>query len=175
MMNEPVLVLNASYEPLSIVSVRRAIVLILTATAEMLERRESLVRSPSLAVPAPSVVRLMRYVRARNPRISGIPSRNRILERDHYTCQYCGQRYGKQSAHLLTLDHVVPRSQGGRSAYDNLVTCCMSCNQRKADRTPEAAGMRLLKKPVSFAVFGHHQLITYHARQRPDWSKYLFL
>jgi 5-methylcytosine-specific restriction endonuclease McrA len=174
-MNEPVLVLNASYEPLSIISVRRAVVLVLTATAEMLERSEHVVRSPSLIVPAPSVVRLMRYVRARNPRISGVPSRQRVLERDHFTCQYCGQRHSKQSSHLLTLDHVTPRSQGGRATYDNLVACCLSCNQRKADRTPESAGMRLLKKPVSFAVFGHHQIITYHARQRPDWAKYLFV
>jgi len=173
-MNEPVLVLNASYEPLTVVPVRRAVVLVLTAAAEMLEHGEGVLRSPSIVVPSPSVVRLKRYIRARGPRVNGEPSRQRVLQRDRYTCQYCGRRYSARQAYYLTLDHVVPRAQGGRSIYDNLVACCLACNQRKGNRTPEAAGMRLLKKPVSFGFFGHQQVITYYAQHRPDWAKYLF-
>jgi 5-methylcytosine-specific restriction endonuclease McrA len=141
-MSKQVLVLNASYEPLSLVSVRRAIVLLLREKAEMLEATKSLLRSSNQAVPVPLVIRLVHYVRLPHRKVPA--TRASVMLRDAYTCQYCGAAPGRS---WLTVDHVVPRSRGGAHDWDNLVTACTRCNQKKGSSTPEEAEMPLRRKP----------------------------
>lgn len=164
-LNAPrVLVLNASYEPLHVTSAKRAITLLQYGVAEVLENSSDVVRSPSTEMFIPSVIRLRRYVR--RPRVHPIPfNRRNLLRRDNYTCQYCGQK------HDLTLDHVQPRSRGGRHAWDNVVIACRNCNQRKGDRTPEEAAMPLHVRPhaPSFGFYAQGQF----AEDRSEWRKYL--
>lgn len=138
-----VLVLNASYEPLSVVSVRRAIVLLLKEKAELVEAAEAYLRAEQQAFRVPLVIRLVCYVRI--PMHLSLPlSRRTVISRDHYTCQYCGCQFGRSD---LTLDHVVPRSRGGATAWENVVAACRGCNQRKGNRTPDEAGYALLSVP----------------------------
>ncbi|MFN2203526.1 MAG: HNH endonuclease [Caldilineaceae bacterium] len=142
-MSKQVLVLNASYEPLSLVSVRRAIVLLLHEKAEMVEATQQMLRSCSTAYPVPLVIRLVHYVRLPHRKVPA--TRAAVMLRDAYVCQYCGATPGR---HNLTVDHVFPRSRGGSHDWDNLVTACTRCNQRKGSRTPEEADMSLLRRPV---------------------------
>jgi 5-methylcytosine-specific restriction endonuclease McrA len=138
-----VLVLNATYEPMNVVSVRRAVILLVKEKAEIVEAAEAYLRSERMALPVPLVIRLVYYVRI--PRSFSVPlSRRTVLARDHYTCQYCGAQPGKAG---LTVDHVLPRSLGGETAWENVVTACATCNRRKANRTPEDAGMPLRRQP----------------------------
>jgi 5-methylcytosine-specific restriction endonuclease McrA len=138
-----VLVLNATYEPLNVVSVRRAVLLLVKEKAEIVEAAEAWLRSEQTALRVPLVIRLVYYVRI--PRRFSLPlSRRTVLARDHYTCQYCGAQPGKSK---LTIDHIVPRCQGGETTWENVVTACGLCNRRKGNRTPEEAGMPLQGRP----------------------------
>lgn len=163
-----VLVLNATYEPLSVVSVKRAVVLLLKEKAELLEAAEARLRAEQFSMPVPLVIRMVYYVRI--PRYMVLPlSRRTVLARDQYTCQYCGVAPGRPE---LTIDHVLPRSRGGETEWDNVVTACRSCNQRKGNRTPKEAGMPLDRLPsrprfIALAFLGE-------SRDREVWSKYLF-
>ena len=140
-----VLVLNASYEPLSVVSTRRAVVLLLKDKAQLVEAAEAVLRAERVTLPVPLVIRLVAYVRI--PHRWRLPvTRRGVLARDTYACQYCGRQPGRK---LLTVDHVVPRSQSGPKTWENLVTACSTCNRRKGGRRPEEAGMRLLAEPVA--------------------------
>ncbi len=141
-MSKQVLVLNASYEPLSLVSVRRAVVLLLREKAELLEATQQMLRSHSQAIPVPLVIRLVHYVRLPHRRVPA--TRAAIMLRDAYTCQYCGAMPGRNQ---LTVDHVVPRSRGGAHDWHNLATACKRCNQKKGSLTPEEASMALRRKP----------------------------
>jgi 5-methylcytosine-specific restriction endonuclease McrA len=135
------LVLNASYEPLAVVSVRRAVILVLTEKAVMEHADEDRpIRSPSRQLPTPLVVRLIKFVRV--PYRRKLPwSRRGVLERDRHRCAYCAGR-------ASTIDHLVPVSRGGEErSWLNTVSACVPCNQAKADRTPDEAGMRLLLMP----------------------------
>ena len=135
-----VLVLNAAYEVLGLASVKRSVLLVLSGGAERLSESGRFLHTPSTQIPVPSVIRLKRLVR-RGP--SRVPlNRRNVLRRDRYTCQYCGRQGGE-----LTVDHVLPRSRGGKSTWENLVAACRACNLKKGDRTPEEAGMRLLRSP----------------------------
>ena len=136
-----VLILNASYEPLHVCSVKRAVNLLLQEVVERVEDSSFVLRTPSTLFPVPSVVRLRRYVR-RPQRQRVAFNRRNVFRRDDQRCQYCGRH-----AHDLTLDHVVPRSRGGPTSWENVVACCRACNARKRDRTPEEARMRLLRTP----------------------------
>jgi len=142
------LALNASYEPLTIIPARRAIRLVLDQKAEILERdQERAFRSPRRELPFPTVIRLVRYVH--------VPWRFRrqvtntfLFARDNYQCQYCGRHRGQlKGRQFLTRDHVLPISQGGDNSWQNVVTSCSPCNNRKGNRLPREAGMRLLGKP----------------------------
>lgn len=136
-----VLVLNASYEPLNVTTVRRAHVLVYKGKAEVLEELERPLRSATDTYPWPHVIRLVTYVhvpRAAQRKIS----RRALFARDNWRCVYCGSSGGR-----LTLDHVVPRSRGGGSVWENVVTSCAPCNLRKGDRLPEEAAMRLPAAP----------------------------
>lgn len=167
-MGTRVLVLNASYEPLQLISVRRAVVLLLQEKAELVEATEQQLRARQIAFDVPLVIRLVRYIRI--PRRLKLPcSRRGVFARDRETCQYCGVQPGRAQ---LTMDHVVPRSQGGQTTWDNVVTACRDCNHRKGGRTPEQAGMLLQITPrqpqyVAFALLGE--------LERHDvWRKYAF-
>lgn len=141
-MSKQVLVLNAGYEPLSLVSVRRAIVLLLREKAELLEATQQMLTSAHRSMPIPLVIRLVHYVKLPHRRVPA--TRAAVMLRDAFTCQYCGATPGR--AHL-TVDHIAPRSRGGRHGWENLVTACKRCNQKKGSRTPEEAMMQLIRKP----------------------------
>lgn len=159
-----VLVLNSSYEPLNICSVRRAHVLVHKGKAEVLEEVARPLRSASGAYPWPHVIRLRIYVRV--PRaVQRRISRRALFARDGWRCQYCG------SAGRLTLDHVIPRSRGGHSVWENVVASCAPCNLRKGDRLPEEAEMHphVRPRPPAPALF-----VTLAASHVPErWRPYL--
>ena len=137
---EPVLVLNQNYQPLNICDVRRAVSLMGRGKAESLLTSGHLLRSPSAWHELPAVIRLVYLVK--RPLHRRRLSRREVFMRDGLRCLYCGAR-----ARDLTLDHVMPRSQGGAHSWDNVVSACKSCNHRKAGRTPLQAGMKLLIEP----------------------------
>lgn len=162
-----VLVLNASYEPLHVVSVRRAVVLLLKEKAQIVEAAESVLRSERQSLPRPLVIRLVTYIRI--PRRWRPPvSRRAVLARDAYTCQYCGAQPGRSN---LTVDHVIPRSQGGGKSWENLVAACPPCNRRKGGRRPAEAGMRLIGKPTAprYLVLA----VVESGPAHETWRKYL--
>lgn len=164
-----VLVLNSTYEPINVCTARRAVVLILKGIARAEERHEIFFRSSRTTMPVPSVIRLTEYVHIPYERKS--LSRKNILLRDHNTCQYCGRVFAQSE---LTLDHVVPKSRGGSSNWDNLVACCRKCNNRKGSHMPDEAGMKLLKRPQSFSLHVNRQIMRYLGRSDSSWRKYLF-
>lgn len=131
------LVLNASFEPLSVVSSRRATCLVLSDKAELLEDDGTLLRSERMSFPSPSVIRLRYMVKVPYVRRASM-SRRAIFARDDHRCQYCGDRAD-------SIDHVLPRSRGGAHTWENVAAACRPCNLGKRDRTPEEAGMQLAK------------------------------
>jgi 5-methylcytosine-specific restriction endonuclease McrA len=137
-----VLVLNASYEPINVCTMRRATVLVLKARAEILECSGWLLRAEAFSLPQPIVIRLNTYVAIPRDIHRRKITRRAIFARDLWTCQYCGAERDK-----LTVDHVIPRSKGGDSSWDNIVTCCTPCNRRKGDRLPAHARMHPRQKP----------------------------
>ena len=166
MLEKSVLVLNQNYEPLSICSVRRALLLILRGKAEAVEKLGLVIRSVSQDHSVPSVVRLWRYIQA--PRQKVVLSKRNILKRDNHQCQYCGSKGGK-----LTIDHIVPRTKGGKSTWENLVCACVSCNNKKGEHRPEQVGLQLRAKPrrpnnVSF-------IRNFIGTSDFRWKPYLFI
>jgi 5-methylcytosine-specific restriction endonuclease McrA len=168
-MHAPVLVLNATFEPIHVTGVRRALVLTLKGVAQVEESNHAEVHSPSRALKVPSVIRLLTYRHI--PQQTRALSRKNILLRDHNTCQFCGRMLPSSQ---LTLDHVVPRSRGGRSCWENLVASCYDCNNQKGDRTPEEAGLKLVRSPRPFTLHTSRQLMRLMAHQDEKWRKYLF-
>ena len=136
------LLLNATFEPMKVISWQRAITLLVLGKAELVEAYDEVIRGINHTFDLPSVVRLRRYAR-QDRRVKF--SRTNVYRRDGFACQYCGVQPG---VHELTLDHVVPRARGGRTEWTNIVTCCVGCNARKADRTPEQARMALARPPA---------------------------
>lgn len=166
MLDRYVLVLNQNYEPLSICTAKRAIVLVFLGKAEIVEKLALEVRTVSRAYPLPSVVRLYMYITI--PRKKILLTRKNILKRDGYRCQYCGQKRTP-----LTLDHVIPKNKGGSDSWENLVCACARCNNRKGQRTPEEARMtlhRLPRRPNYLMFIRHFVGISDHR-----WRRYLFL
>lgn len=162
-----VLVLNASYEPLNIVSVQRAIVLLLKEKAELVEAAQAKIRAERMALDLPLVIRLVTYVPI--PRRLPLPlSRRTVLARDMYTCQYCGGQPGRTE---LTVDHIMPRSRGGTTHWENVVAACGPCNRRKGNRTPEEAQMKLLNPPSRPRFVAIVMLGESHSHE--VWQKYL--
>ena len=131
---EQTLLLNATYEPLKVVNWQKAVTLWCQGKVEIIAHHDREVRAVSFSFKLPSVIRLLRYVRIKK-RFDYVPfSRANIYARDEYTCQYCAGVFPTQE---LTFDHVIPVSQGGRKDWENIVTCCVTCNRRKGGRTPE--------------------------------------
>ncbi len=161
-----VLVLNASYEPINIVPARRALTLVLGGKAIVEERSKHIVRTSKINVPIPSVIRLMTYRRI--PRQNRSISRKGIILRDGSACQYCRSVLPPRD---LTLDHVVPRSRGGESTWENLVSSCFPCNNKKGNRTPQEAGILLAKQPRQITIHAKHRLL---AGDEATWDRYMF-
>ena len=139
---EQALLLNASYEPLKVVNWQKAITLWCQGKVEVIADHDREIRAVSVSFKLPSVIRLLRFVKIRR-RFDYVPfSRANIYARDNHTCQYCREAF---STPELTFDHVVPVAHGGRKDWENIVTCCVSCNRKKGGRTPAEAGMRLLR------------------------------
>jgi 5-methylcytosine-specific restriction endonuclease McrA len=168
-LQRPVLVLNASYEPINICATRRAVVLVLKGVASAEEHSVGHLHSCRRNVPLPSVIRLLEYRRI--PHQTRALSRKNILMRDRFTCQYCQKLLPSGE---LTLDHVVPRSRGGETSWENLVACCHSCNNRKGNRTPDEANFRLLRAPRPYSLHTSRHLMRLLARSDEQWQKYLF-
>ncbi len=136
-----VLVLNATYEPINVCTVRRAVVLLLKEKAEVIEHAEWQLHSVTRTMARPIVIRLVTYVRIPRDTHRRKITRRAVFARDDWTCQYCGSRSN------LTVDHVVPRSKGGASSWENIVASCAPCNRRKGNALPRQAGMQLHRKP----------------------------
>jgi 5-methylcytosine-specific restriction endonuclease McrA len=162
---QQVLVLNASYEPLNVTTVRRAHVLVFKGKAEVIEELDQPLRSATGAFPWPHVIRLVQYVRV--PRtLQRKISRRALFARDGWRCMYCGTTNGR-----LTLDHVVPRSRGGDSVWENVVTSCAPCNMRKGNRLPAEVEMTLRRPPRAPAPVLFIHLATPRIPNR--WQPYL--
>jgi 5-methylcytosine-specific restriction endonuclease McrA len=162
-----VLVLNQNYEAMSICNVQRAVILLYLGKAELVASKNSKkIRSVSRAVPYPTIVRLMIYIRVPYKKI--VLSRKNILRRDGYRCQYCSR-----GDVTLTIDHIVPKSKGGDDTWENLVAACVNCNNKKGDRTPEESKMTLYKKPTkpSHITFMKH----FVGKIDDEWKPYLYM
>lgn len=163
------LVLNSSYEPIKVVSWQKAIVLWFQDKVEIVEHHDVFVRSVCVSFQLPSIVRLKRYVR-NHSRSTVRFCRENVYARDNYTCQYCHRNF---NARDLTLDHVLPVSKGGGKSWTNVVAACRHCNQKKSNRTPDQAGMPLLKKPEAPRWLPDPQL-EFRVPAMPDsWRIYL--
>lgn len=168
-LHKPVLVLNASYEPINVCAARRALVLVLKGVASSEEHGVAHVHSARQTVKVPSVIRLLEYRRI--PHQTRALSRKNILMRDRYTCQYCHKTLPSTE---LTLDHVIPRSRAGETSWENLVACCHHCNNRKGNRTPEESGMKLGRAPRPFSLHTSRHLMRLLGKGEDQWRKYLF-
>jgi CRISPR/Cas system Type II protein with McrA/HNH and RuvC-like nuclease domain len=136
---DKVLVLNADYTPLNVTSLRRGFVLVIKGKAEILEKGVEPIMTTIGDFVRPIIIRLLSYVKYHSKPLK--INRKRIYKRDNNQCVYC------ESKKHLTIDHVIPKSRGGNNTWKNLVTCCLSCNLKKGNKTPEEAGMRMVLKP----------------------------
>jgi 5-methylcytosine-specific restriction endonuclease McrA len=170
-----VLLLSQHFEALNVISMERAIRLMLRPwnTAYPVLETANPIRTPTGKVfNAPSVIRLSQYENIRENIRKSKTKRITVYTRDKFTCQYCGIKPGVGK---LTLDHVMPESRGGATEPDNLVTACKPCNNQKADKTPEEAGMPLLKPLKPFNVGIDRLMANYWSEFRPEWKDYLYL
>ena len=165
-MNANVLVLNQDYQPLSICSVQRSMKLIFLEKAELLhDDPKKELRTIRESFQFPSVIRLRSYIRV--PYNKVVLSRRNIMRRDNFTCMYCG------SKNDLTIDHVLPKSRGGKDVWENLTTACEKCNVKKGSRTPQEAGMPILKqpyRPIPITFFR-----DYNGNVQEPWKQYLYM
>ena len=169
-MQTPVLVLNASYEPINICGARRALVLVLKGVARTEEEQGAILHAARVRMPMPSVIRLLEYRRI--PHQTRALSRKNILLRDRNTCQYCAVVLHSSE---LTLDHVQPRSRGGLSTWENLVACCHSCNRRKGNQLlHELHDMKLLREPRPFSLHTSRHIMRMIGHSDQKWRKYLY-
>lgn len=165
MLDRAVLLLNHNYEPLTTCSAKRAIIMVWSGKAEMVESTGQFVHSISMTVDIPSIIRLLIYVKITHIGAIQLTKQN-IIKRDHGICQYCGTKEGP-----MTVDHVIPRSHGGGDTWENLVCACSRCNNSKGDRLLHEAGMSLIRAPFKPNVrsFVYYNKGTVHA----TWSAYI--
>lgn len=166
-LSKKVLVLNQSYEPLMIIGAKRAICLVLTNKSECVQNYNDIVKSQSLMINIPSVIRVNRYVNFfRN---NTILNRANVLVRDDYTCQYCSKK-----SNNMTIDHVIPKNRGGTDTWENLVAACGKCNTKKGNHLLDKIEMHLLKKPKKpNYLFYFKQYITKDVEE--TWKNYLYM
>lgn len=168
-MTTQTLMLSQGYEPIKVVSWQRAITLLSLGKVEVIESYDREIRSTSVVLKMPAVVRLLNAFRRRKKPVRF--SRVNIYGRDKYCCQYCSKKVSMSDG---TYDHVVPRAQGGKTEWANIVTCCETCNSKKGGRTPEQAGMRLRMKPIRPA-WVPIMLVNVSKESAPDaWRDYLY-
>ena len=166
---EQVLLLNITYEPLKIINWRKAVTMLCLGKVEVIEEYDHEIRSVSFSVKLPSVVRLLKLIkRPKNPIKF---SRQNIYARDRFKCQYCGRRFSSEE---LTYDHVFPKSRGGRTEWENIVTCCVECNRIKGGRTPEEAAMMLIRKPSRPSWIPALRITIGFQRVPESWRDYLY-
>jgi 5-methylcytosine-specific restriction endonuclease McrA len=166
---EPALLLNSTYEPILVIDWKKAITLVVLGKAEILVHQSSTVRSASATHKLPSVLRL--HQRVRVPRRTVQFSRANIYRRDNYQCQYCGISNREAT---MTFDHVLPRSRGGQTTWDNIVTSCEPCNREKGDLTPEEARMSLLQRPRE-PKWWPFTMSPWDGHQPDQWKPYLWV
>lgn len=165
-MNTEVLVLNQDYQPISVCSVQRSVKLVFLEKAELLhDDPDRVIRTVDEEFQYPSVIRLRRYIRLPYAKI--VLSRSNIMKRDNHKCQYCGTKAD------LTLDHVMPRSRGGKDTWENLVTACNHCNVKKGNRTPDEAAMPLRIKPYKPVHITFFQNLLNGVQEH--WKPYLYM
>ncbi len=165
------LLLNATYEPLRVLNWKRAVTLLWQGKVEVLEVYDQEIRGVSFTLKLPSVLRLLRVVKVKNWNRSVKFSRANIFLRDRYSCQYCKKRFRTEE---LTFDHVLPIARGGKKTWENIVTACIRCNNKKSGRTPEEARMKLVKKPEK-PNWQPSITLTIGIKNRPEsWRDYLY-
>ena len=169
-LQKPVLVLNASFEPINICAARRALILILKGVAQPEEFSSTLLHSARQSLKLPSVIRLLEYRRI--PHQTRALSRKNFLMRDRYTCQYC---FRTLPSGELTLDHVLPRSRHGETTWENLVACCHDCNRRKGNQLlHELTDMKLQREPRPFSLHTSRHIMRMIGSADAAWRKYLY-
>ena len=163
-----ILVLNYSYEPLQFCTARRGMIMVLSGRAENLENNGYVVRSPTMTYPLPAVIRILKMIRRH--RTTGVSfSKKNILRRDNYTCQYCGH-----SGNFLTVDHVHPKSRGGKTNWTNVVVACKPCNLKKGNHSLKETGMQLITPPSKpDFMFAHFAIPSGPESHVEIWQKYL--
>ena len=164
-LTEPVLVLNANFEPLHVSNTRRAIGLLFSGKAEVILNGRGTIHTTTDKFGIPSIIRLSHMIRRPRPRVN--LTKREIMRRDDFTCQYCGRRTTD-----LTIDHVLPRHAGGPHTWLNVVAACPACNRRKGGRTPDQANMPLIKsprEPSASAMYRFNRYLT----QREEWEQFL--
>ncbi len=166
MLSSKVLLLNQNYEPMSVVTAQKAIILFYLQKVEIVDKKDRMIRSQNFAIPLPCIIRLLCYVHIPRKRVE--LSRRNILRRDSFKCQYCGTR----KLHL-TVDHVIPKRQNGLDTWENLVCACVKCNNKKGSKTPEQAHMKLLKKPRRPHYLFFMQYLIGVSEE--SWKPYLYL
>lgn len=168
---ERTLLLNATFEPLRVISWQKAITLVCQGKVEIIEVYNKEIRGVTISFKLPSILRLLKYVRLRKGHNIVKFSRANIFARDNYSCQYCGDKFRSED---LTFDHVIPAAHGGKKTWENIVTACIDCNNKKANRTPDGAGMNLIQKPEK-PKWMPTVTITIGIKNTPEsWRDYLY-
>lgn len=167
---EQTLVLNATYEPIKVIDWQRAITLWVQNKVEIIETHDREVRAVTFSFKLPSVVRLLYFVKMKHRPVVQFTRAN-IYQRDDFTCQYCVKRFEPDD---LSFDHVIPQARGGRRGWENIVTACIGCNKRKAARTPEEAGMTLLRKPHRPSVLAPTMKVSLGYKTPANWYSWLY-
>lgn len=164
-LSAPVLVLNANYEPLNTCTTRRALGLMISEKAILIENGRGHIRTVSIIYPAPSIIRLGKMIKRPRPTIK--LSKQEIFRRDNFTCQYCGRK-----SKTLTIDHIIPKHLNGTHSWDNLTTACPSCNHRKGGRTIRQANMNLLSSPISPKASARY-IFSRYLNQNKAWIPFI--
>ena len=168
---ERTLLLNATFEPLRVISWQKAITLVCQGKVEIIDVYNREIRGVTISFKLPSILRLLKFVRLRKGHDTVKFSRANIFARDNYSCQYCGDKFRSED---LTFDHVMPAAHGGKKTWENIVTACIDCNNEKANRTLDGADMRLIKKPEK-PRWMPTVTITIGLKNTPEsWRDYLY-
>ncbi|MBN2060605.1 MAG: HNH endonuclease [Deltaproteobacteria bacterium] len=166
---EQVLLLNISYEPLKVINWKKALTMLCLGKVEVIEEYAEEIHSVSFTIRLPAVVRLLKMVSRNKSPVKF--SRQNIYARDRYKCQYCG---GKFSSEELTYDHILPKSRGGSTEWENIVTCCVDCNRKKGGRTPREASMKLIRKPQRPSWVPAIRITVGYKEVPQSWRDYLY-